>query len=65
MSADILLFKLKTSFVAIGHRLSSETTCRRTALQLSKDELKRIQNAVHDKQIFLIVDDSTLSGNNT
>ena len=29
---------------------------------MSEDELKRIRNAVHDKQIFLIVDESTLSG---
>ena len=49
-------------FRDIGHRLPSETTCRRTALQLSEDVLKRIQNAVHDKQIFLIVDESTFSG---
>ena len=42
--------------------MPSETTCRRTALHLSKDELKRIRNAVHDKQIFAIVDNSTLSG---
>ena len=67
MSADIPLYKLnnthiKNFFRDIGHRLPSKTTCRRTALQLSKDELKRIQNAVHDKQIFLIVDESTLSG---
>ena len=40
----------------------AETTCRRTALQLSEDELKRIRNAVHDEQIFLIVDESTVSG---
>ena len=37
-----------------------ETTCRRTALQLSEDESRRIRNAVHDKQIFVIVDESTL-----
>ena len=43
-------------------RLPSETTCRRTALQLSEDELKRIRNAVHDKEIFLFVNESTLSG---
>ena len=66
-SADIPLYKLnnthiKNLFRDIGHRLPSETTCRRTALQLSEDELKRIRNAVHDKQIFLIVDESTLSG---
>ena len=42
--------------------MPSETACRRTALQLSQDELKRIRNAVHAKQIFLIVDKSTLSG---
>ena len=46
---------LKTS-CDIGHRLPSETTCKRTALQLSEDELKRIRNAVYDKQIFLVVD---------
>ena len=67
MSADILLYKLnnthiKTLFRDIGHRLPSETTCRQTALQLSENELKRIRNAVHDKQVFVIVDESTLSG---
>ena len=67
LSADIPLYKLnnmhiKNLFRDIGHRLPSETTCRRTALQLSEDELKQIRNAVHDKQIFLIVDESTVSG---
>ena len=67
LSANISLYKLsntriKNLFRDIGHRLPSETTCRRTALQLSEDELKRIRNAVYDKHIFLIVDESTLSG---
>ena len=67
LSADIPLYKLdnthiKNLFRDIDQRLSSETTCKRTALQLSEDELKRIRNAVHDKQIFFIVDESTLSG---
>ena len=67
LSADIPLYKLnnthtKNLFCDIGHRLPSETTCRRTSLQLSEDDLKRIRNAVHDKQIFVIVDESTLSG---
>ena len=67
LSADIPLYKLNNTHIKnlsrdIGHRLPSETTCRRTALQLSEDELKRIRNAVHDKQIFVIVDESTLSG---
>ena len=42
--------------------MPSETTCRQTALQLSENQLQRIQNAVHDKQIFLIVEENTLSG---
>ena len=67
LSADIPLYKLNNTHIKnllreIGHKLPPETTCRRTALQLSEDELKRIRNAVHDKQIFLIVDESTLSG---
>ena len=37
-----------------GHRLPSETTCRRTALQLSEDQLKPVRNADHDKHIFLL-----------
>ena len=66
-SADIPLYKLnnthiKNLFRDIGHRLPSETTCRQTALQLSKDESKRIRNAVQDEQLFVIVDESTLSG---
>ena len=66
LSADIPLYKLnntqiKNLFCDVDHRLPSETTCRRTAMKLSEDELKRIRNAVHDKQIFLIVDESTLS----
>ena len=67
LSADIPLYKLnnthnKNLFRDNDHRLPSETSCRRTALQLSEDKLKRIRNAVHDKQIFVIVDESTLSG---
>ena len=67
LSDDILLYKLnnthiKNLFRDIGHILPSETTCRQTALQLSEYELKRIRNAVHDKQIFVIVDESALSG---
>ena len=44
LSADIPLYKLnnthiKNLFRDIGHKLPSETTSRRTALQLSEDEL--------------------------
>ena len=57
LSADMPLYKLnnthiKNLFRDIGHRLPSETTCRRTALQLSEDELQRIRIVGHDKQIF-------------
>ena len=67
MSADIPLCKpsdtyIKNLFCDIGYRLPSEASCRRTALQLSEDELKRIRSTVHDKQVFLIVDESTLPG---
>ena len=67
LSADITLYKRnnihnRNFFCDIGHRLPSETTCTRTALQLSKDELMQIRNAVHDKQSFVIVNESTLSG---
>ena len=49
LSADIPLYKLnkmhiKNLFRNIGLRLPSETACRPTALQLSKDELQRIRN---------------------
>ena len=70
LSADISLYKLNNTHIRnlfrdIGHRLPSETTCIPTALQLSKDELKRLRNAVHDKHIFYIVDESTLFGRRT
>ena len=60
LSADIPLYKLnnthiKNLFRDIGHRLPSETTCRRTALQLSEDELKQIRNAVHKNKFFLLL----------
>ena len=65
LSADIPLYKLnnkhiKDLFHDIGHSLPSETTCRKTALHLSADNLQLIKDTVHDKQIFL-VDESALS----
>ena len=60
LSADIPFYKLnnthtKNLFRDIGHRLSSETTCRRAALQLSEDELKRIRNVAHNKFFLLLM----------
>ena len=67
LSAAIPLYKLnkmhiKNLFCDIGHSLPSETICRRTVLQLNEDELQRIRNASYDKQSFLVVHESTLSG---
>ena len=45
----------------IGHSWPSETTSRRAVLELSADELQWIRNAVHDKQVFLDVGESTLA----
>ena len=60
LSADIPLYKLNNTHIKnllreIGHKLPPETTCRRTALQLSEYELKRIRNAVHDKFFLLLM----------
>lgn len=67
LSADIPLYKLnnehiKKLFQEIGHSLPSETTCRKTVLKLGTDELLRVRSALDDKKIFLVVDESTLSG---
>ena len=68
LSADISLYQLnnkhiKDLFYHIGHFVPIETTCtdRKTVLQLSADELLRITNAVYDKQICLVVDESIQS----
>ena len=63
-SAHIPLYKLnnkhiKNLFHDIYHSLSSDTICRKTVLQLSTDELQQKRKAVHDKQIFLVVGEST------
>ena len=55
LSVVIPLYKLNNTHI-------KNLLCRRTALQSSEDELKRKRNVVRDKQIFVIVDESTLSG---
>ena len=56
LSANIPLYKLNNTHIKNHfHDLPSKTACRQTALQLSEDELQRIRNAVHDKQIFLLL----------
>ena len=67
LSADIPLYKLNNKYIKqlfrdIGRSLPSESACRNTVRKLGTDELQRIRNAVEDKMIFLVVDESTLSG---
>ena len=50
---------IKYLFCDIGHRLPSETTCGRTTLQLSEDQLKRIEMT---NKFFLSLTKGTLSG---
>ena len=50
LSADIPLYKLNNTHI---NNLFRDITCKRTALQLSKDELKRIRTAVQDKPLCL------------
>ena len=65
LSADIFLYKLnkhiENLFPDTGHSLASKSTCGKMVRQLRGDELQRIRN-VHYKQIFLFLDESTLSG---
>ena len=67
LSAYIPLCKInnkhiETVFHDIVHSLPFETSCRKTVLQFSAHELERIGNAAIEKQIFLVVVESTLSG---
>ena len=65
--ADIPLQKvnntqIKNPFHDFDCSLLFETTCRKTVLQLSADESQWIRKAIHHKHIFLVGDDSILSG---
>ena len=65
--SDISLYKVndkhvKNLFHDLGHSLPHETTCRKIVMQLRADELERIRNTVHGERIFLVVDESSLSG---
>ena len=53
---------IKNLFYHISHTLTSETTGRKTVLQSSANKFQRIRNSIQDKQIFLVVNESPLSG---
>ena len=67
LSADIPVCKLNNKHITnlyhdIGHSFQFVTICRKIVLQLSADQLQRMRNFVHYKQIFLVFDESILSG---
>jgi len=68
VSADIPLWKLRNNqlrdlFAGIGHPLPSEQTCRLTIPNIYNDEIARIKALMAGKPIFLVVDESQVSGN--
>lgn len=67
LSADIPLKKLqnekiKELFVKMGKRLPSESTCRKKVSDLADKEKDRVKDIVRNKQIFLEIDESEVSG---
>ena len=66
LPANIPLYELSNKHIKnllyhISHTLSSETTGRKTVLQLSANKFQRIRSSVQDKQFFLVVSESALS----
>ena len=67
LSADIPLKKLqnkelKQLFKDIGKTLPSESACRRKAAEMGEREIDRAKNLIHELKIFLVVDESEISG---
>jgi len=68
LSADIPLKKLqnkelKQLFKDIGKTLLSESACRRKAAEMEEREIGRVKNLIYEQKIFLVVDESEISGN--
>ena len=67
LSADIPLKKLRNEelrqmFRDIGKTLPSETACRRKAAEMGEREIDRVKSFIHQQKIFLVVDESDISG---
>ena len=67
LSADIPLWKLRHPairrlFTTFGNPLPSEETCRSRIPLLYDEEISRIRMLIEDKPIFLIIDESEVSG---
>ena len=67
LSADFPLKKLqnkelKQLFKDIGKTLPSESACRRKAAEMGEREIDRVKNLIHEQKIFLVGDESEISG---
>ena len=67
LSADIPLKKLqnkelKQLFKDIGKTLPSQSACRRKAAEIGEREIDRVKNLIHEQKIFLVADESEISG---
>lgn len=67
LSANIPLYKvnnekLRALFSDIGHPLPSLTTCRSRVKLLADSELRRIKDIVADKKVYIVIDESEISG---
>ena len=69
ISADIPQKKLqnkelKQLFKDIGKTLPLESACRRKAAEMGERKIDRVKNLIHVQKIFLVVDESEISGIN-
>ena len=68
LEADIPLHKVKNSSIknlfnsTLGHHCSSESACRKQVNDLASQESERIKKLLTRKPIFLVVDESDVSG---
>ena len=63
LAADIPLYNLKNPkicnlFTDLGQPMPSKSACRAHVVQLFEDKLRRIKERLHDKTVFLVVDES-------
>ncbi len=66
LSADIPLHKLQNPkieglFTDLGQLVSSESACRGYVQTLAASEFERIKDLLHDKTIFMVIDESEIS----
>ena len=68
LEADIPLYKLQHSSIkyllktTLGHHCPSESACRKQVNDLASQESERIKKLLTRKPIFLVVDESDVSG---